>query len=104
MKSATNRLAGFSKIARQTDFSILRYSWRRPVAEHQRLFLVVGDEDGGDAERPGGVSQLDLQGFAQLPVKRAKRLLKQQDPRSDDDGARQCHPLLLTTGGSCGIQ
>ena len=65
------------------------------VGDHQRLFLVVGHVEGGDAERalevPDVVAQLD----AQLRVQVGQRLVHQEDLRVDHHRAGQRHALLL---------
>ena len=68
---------------------------RDAVGEHQRLLLVVGDEDGGEAEPALQAADLELHGLAQLAVERAERLVEQQQPRIEDDGAGERHALLL---------
>ena len=68
---------------------------RDAVGQHQRLFLVVGDEDRGQAEPALQAAHLELHGLAQLAVERAERLVEQQQPRVEDDGAGQRHALLL---------
>ena len=49
------------------------------VGERQRLLLVVGDEDGGDADLALDLLQLDLHLLAQALVERAQRLVEQQE-------------------------
>jgi hypothetical protein len=66
-----------------------------PVAQRQRLLLVVGHQDEGDAELALKVLQLDLHLLAQLAVERGQRLVEQQELRLVHDGSRQRHPLLL---------
>ena len=68
---------------------------RDAVGQDQRLFLVVGDEDRGEAEPALQAAHLELHGLAQLAVERAERLVEQQQARVEDDGAGQRHALLL---------
>ena len=68
------------------------------VAHRQRLFLVVGDQDEGDADLALQVLQLDLHVAAQLAVERGQRLVEQQHGRPVDQRARQRHALLLAAG------
>ena len=71
---------------------------RDAVRHGQRLALVVGDVDRGHAELLVQVPQLDLHVVAQLLVERRQRLVHQQDPRLEDDGPGERHPLLLAAG------
>ena len=48
------------------------------VGHDQRLFLVVGDEDRGQAEPALQAAHLELHRLAQLAVERAERLVEQQ--------------------------
>ena len=68
------------------------------VAHRQRFFLVVGDEDRGDADLALDALQLDLHVDAQRLVERAERLVEQQHARLGDDGAGQRHALALAAG------
>src|SRR5690606_34023446 len=73
------------------------------VRELQRLFLVVGDEDGGVA---GGVvdrAQPAAQLAADLRVERAERLVEQQYLRLDRHGAGERDALALAAGKLRGI-
>ncbi len=69
-----------------------------PVAHRQRLVLVVGDVDEGDADIALDRLQLGLHLLAQLQVEGAERLVEQQHLRPVDDRPRQRHPLPLATG------
>ena len=71
---------------------------RDAVGQDQRLFLVVGDEDRGEAEPALQAAHLELHGLAQLAVERAERLVEQQQARVEDDGAGERHALLLAAG------
>ena len=68
---------------------------RNAVGEHQRLLLVVGDEDRGEAKLALQPADLELHGLAQLAVEGTERLVEQQKARIEHDGARQRHALLL---------
>ena len=81
-------------------------SWTMPavvedgdaVGHRQRLALVVGDEDEGDAERPLQALQFLLHLLAQLQVERAERFVEQQHLRLVDEGAGERHALALAAG------
>ena len=68
------------------------------VAHRQRLLLVVGDQDEGDADVALQVLQLDLHVAAQLAVERRQRLVEQQHGRPVDQRAGQRDALLLAAG------
>ena len=68
------------------------------VAHRQRLVLVVGDVDEGDADLALDRLQLQLHLLAQLQVEGAERLVEQQHLGPVDDRPRQRHPLALATG------
>ncbi len=68
---------------------------RQPVAQRQRLVLVVGDDDEGDPDFALDRLELDLHLFAQLEIERAEWLVEQQHPRPPDQRARQRHALTL---------
>ncbi|MNI40092.1 hypothetical protein D3C73_942950 [compost metagenome] len=67
------------------------------VGQGQRFFLVMGDEDGGDAgfalQFGNGLPHLD----AQLGIQVRQRLIHQQHLRFDDQCARKRHALALST-------
>ncbi|CPK71638.1 Uncharacterised protein [Bordetella pertussis] len=71
---------------------------RHAVGGGHGLFLVVGDEDGGDAQPPLQRQQVLAHLHPQLLVQVGQGLVQQQHLRLDDDGARQRHALLLATG------
>ena len=71
--------------------------------ERQRLDLVVGDVDGGDAELALEPLQLVAQRLAQLGVEVGQRLVEQQQRRLDDDRPGQREALLLATGELGGL-
>ena len=61
---------------------------RNPVGHHERLALVMGHIDKGDAEALVQALDLELQPFAQLLVQGAQWLIHQEHARVEDDGAR----------------
>ena len=68
------------------------------VGQRQRLGLVVGDIDEGDAGAALQLLQLDAHVLAQLGVEVGQRLVEQQDSRLDHEAARQRDALLLAAG------
>ena len=68
------------------------------VGEGQRLLLIVGDVDGGDAELPLHLFQLVAQLYAQLGVQIGKRLVHADDGRLHHQRAGDGHALLLAAG------
>ena len=68
------------------------------VGHGQRLALIVGDEDEGDAERFLQRLQLFLHVFAQLQVERAERFVEQQDFRPVDERPGERDALALAAG------
>ena len=69
---------------------------RQPVAQGQRLVLVVGHDDERDADLALDRLQLDLHLFAQFEVECAERLVEQQHPGPSDQCAGQRDALTLT--------
>ena len=76
---------------------------REPVAQGQRLVLVVGDDDEGDADLALDRLELDLHLLAQLEVQCAQRLVEQQHPRAPDQRAREGDALTLAAGQLRGL-
>jgi light-independent protochlorophyllide reductase subunit B len=74
-----------------------------PVRDRQRLFLIVGHEDGGDPQPLLDRPDLGAQRHADLGVQRAQRLVQQQHLRAGGERARQRHPLLLPARELVGI-
>ena len=81
----------------------------RAVVEHrdavrhgQRLGLVVGDVDDGDAEPLVDVLDLELHLLAQLLVERAERLVHQHELGLEDQRAGKRDALLLAAGELAG--
>ena len=68
------------------------------VGHGQRLLLVVGDEDEGDADLVLDGLELLLHPLAEPPVERGERLVEQQDLRPRHQRAGERHPLLLAAG------
>jgi hypothetical protein len=75
-----------------------RMDHRDLVGQGERLGLVVGDIDEGDAGAPLQLLQLGAHALAQLRIEVAERLVEQQDLRLDHQAARQRDPLLLAAG------
>ena len=65
------------------------------IGHHQRLVLVVGDEDRSGRQLAQQALELDLHGFAQLAVERAERFVEQQELWTDRERARDRNALLL---------
>ncbi len=72
------------------------------VGHRQRLFLVVRDEDEGDAGLVLHALQLDLHLLAQLVVQRRERLVEQQHLGARRQGAGKRHALRLAAGNLVG--
>ena len=68
------------------------------VRDGQRLFLVVGDVDGRDAQLLLDRADFSAQRHADLGVERRERLVEQQHLRADRQRAGQRHALLLAAG------
>ena len=73
------------------------------VGDRQRLFLVVRDEDGGDAELLLDRADLLAQRNADLGVERRQRLVEQQQLRLRRQRAGERDALLLAAGELVGI-
>ncbi len=71
---------------------------RDPVAHRERLFLVVGDEDEGDADLALDALELELHRLAELEVEGAERLVEQQGPGEVHQRPGEGDALLLATG------
>ena len=65
------------------------------IGHGQRLLLVVGDIEDGDAEALVQLLDLELHVVAQLLVERAERLVHEDDRRPVDQAARERDALLL---------
>ena len=68
------------------------------VGHDHGFVLVVGDKDGGNVQLLLDAADLHLQTLAQLGINGAQRLIQQQNFWPGDDGAGQCHTLLLAAG------
>ena len=68
---------------------------RDAVGEAERLDLVVGDEQHGDAEPPLEDLHLDAHLLAELGVEVAERLVEEQDVRLVDQRPAEREPLHL---------
>ena len=90
-------------VTRRTDLQDLAGGHHGDAVRHgQRFFLVVGDEDEGDAGLVLQRLQLDLHLLAQLIVERGKRLVEQQHLRLRRERAGERNALLLTAGDLTG--
>ena len=100
MKSATNWLFGLAVdvLRRAALDDLAEIEHRDLVGQRQRLGLVVGDVDGGDAEPLLQALELDPHLLAQLGVEIGQRLVEQQDLRLAHQAAREGEPLLLAAG------
>ena len=68
------------------------------VRHDQRLALVVGDVDGGDAELALDAAELELHLLAQLAVQGGQRLVEQEQVGLEHQRAGDRHALLLAAG------
>ncbi len=68
---------------------------RHAVRDLQRLFLIVGHENGRDMDRVVQPAQPAPQFAPDRGVERAERLVEQQHARLDGERARQSHALAL---------
>ena len=68
------------------------------VGHVQRLFLVVGNINKGNAQLFLQRLQLGLHLAAKLQIQRAQRLVQQQDVRREHHGPRDGHALALASG------
>ncbi len=71
---------------------------RHPVGHGQRLFLVVGDQQGGGTKLLLQCTDLVAQMAPHAGIQRGQRLVQQQRTRIDGQRARQRHALLLPAG------
>ena len=65
------------------------------VGDAHRLVLIVGHQDGGEAELALQPLDLDLHVEPEVAVERGERLVEQQDRGLDGQRAGERHPLLL---------
>src|SRR3546814_14653941 len=93
----TDTLFPYTTLFRTTGVRALIHVKRRPdlqhpalvhdddhVADGERFFLVMGDENGRDAQFLLKLAQLELHAFAQILVERAERLVEQEHLRSEE--------------------
>ena len=74
-----------------------------PVADRERLGLIVGDHDRGDADLLLDATKLNLHDFPQFRIQIRERLVQKQNRGFNDQGSRQCHSLPLPAGELAGI-
>ncbi len=105
MNSATNLavrvLVDLARPAELDDAAVLHH--RDVAGQRQRLDLVVGDVDRGDAELALQPLELVAQRLAQLGVEVGQRLVEQQQRRLDDERPGQREALLLAAGELGGL-
>ena len=65
------------------------------VGHGKGFFLVMGDIDESDAQPLLHILEFDLHLLTQLQIKRAQRLVKEQNLRFINQGPGDGHPLLL---------
>ena len=82
-----------ARLANLLDAS--RVEHRKPVAQRQRLILVVGDDDERDTHLALYRLELQLHSLPQLEVERAERFVEQQHARPPDERTGQCDALTL---------
>ena len=68
------------------------------VRHGERLLLVVRDVEHGHAHVAVDALDLELHLLAKIPVEGAQRLVHQEEPGVEYQGAGQSHPLLLPAG------
>ena len=71
---------------------------RDAVRQRQRLGLIVGHVDEGDADFLLQIDELDLHFLAQLGVERRERLVEEQHRWMRDQRATESDALLLAAG------
>jgi hypothetical protein len=100
MNSATKRsLRRKVNLARRADLGDGALAHHHhAITKLHGLGLVVGDVDGGNAERSQQPIELAAQAITQCSVERGQRLVEQQDAGPNRHRARQCHPLALAAG------
>ena len=86
-------------VLRGTDLLDLALTHDDDLVGHgERLLLVVGDVDEGDAEPIMHGLQLDLHLLTHLEIERAERLVEEEDLRLVDECTCDGDTLLLTAG------
>ena len=104
-KPATNPVAGRSYTSAGVPSCSIRavVEHGEAIAHRERLLLVVGHVDEGDADLLLDVLQLDLHLVTELEVERAERLVEQQHLRAHHERARERDPLPLPAGELRGL-
>ncbi len=74
-----------------------------PVAEQERLVLVVGDEEGRDLLCLKQATDVEAEALAQVDVEIGEWLVQQDQPRPWGDRPREGDALLLAAGELVGI-
>src|SRR5580704_9453278 len=74
---------------------------RDTVGEGHGFFLVVSDEQKGDADFALEGFQFALHLFAETSVQRGQRFIEKQELGAIDQGARKSYALLLATAEPC---
>ena len=105
MNPATYSVAGSSKTSsgRTELLDLAGAHDREPVAERERLGLVVRDVDGGEVEARVELVDLAAHVVAQPRVEIAQRLVEQHEVRPGDEPAREGDALLLPAAELGGI-
>ena len=89
---------------RRGDLQDLAVLHHRDLGRHaERLLLIVGDDDEGDADLGLQAHQLELHLLAELLVEGGERLVEQQQLRPLDQGPGQRHALPLAAGELVGL-
>ena len=68
------------------------------VGHGHGLALVVGDDDGGDAQSLLQLAKFDLHRFTQIGIQRRQGLVEQEYVRLERQGAGDGDPLALAAG------
>ena len=89
-------LVDFGRRADLDDLAVVHH--RDAVGQRHRLFLIVGDDDEGEAEIDLQVGQLELGLLAQLLVERPERLVEQQHLGLLGERAGKRDALALAAG------
>ena len=71
---------------------------RNLVSDLHRLFLIVGDEHGGDLHLFDEISQPTAKLFSNLGIKGTERLVEEEHTGCDGKGSGKSHPLTLAPG------
>ena len=67
------------------------------VCQHRSILAVVSDVHHRHVRRALDAQELGAQRGTQIRVEAGERLVHQQDRRTSDNRARECHTLLLAT-------